>query len=79
MQDHAAEGIGAADPRTWIPALLAHAGPAGGAVAVDNALGTAVGRGAHVTRLTGADTRPAAHPLLAIGPARVLAAGVRVF
>ena len=76
---HPADGVGAADSRAGVLALLEDAGLAGAAVAVDDALGAAVGRGAHVARLARAHARAAAHALLAVGPARVLAARVGVF
>ena len=79
MVDDSTLRVEAAHTRAGVDTVLVDAGEAGDAVAVDDTLWPAVGRGAYIARLARAYAGAAAHTLLAVGAAGVLAARVRVF
>ncbi len=77
MIDHLALCVRAARARTRVHAGLAHAGLAQAAVRAEEALGTAVGRRAKVSRLAGAGWPAAAlRATVAVGTAGVRHTGV---
>ena len=65
-----AESAETADPGAGISALQVDAGQAGGALAVDDALGAAGGRGAVVAWVAGADWPLLQYPAVRVGSTR---------
>jgi hypothetical protein len=76
VHNHCTLGAGGTGPRAWVPALLVDAGPVARALAVDEALGPAVGRHAHVSGQAGAGRHAADVAALGVATAGVGHAGV---
>ena len=76
MHDHCALRPRGTRARTGVPALLINAGPVAGTLGVDQALGSAVGRNAHVAGQAGAGRDTVRVAALRIAAARVGPAGV---
>ena len=74
--DHLALGVGPAGPGARVAALLVDAGQVTGALAVDSALGPAVGRGAHIAGQAGAGSDVVLASALGVWPTRVRIAGI---